>query len=161
MMPRTHLIAVGLLAVGATALAGASASSKPLYREECAKLKIERIKLLTKDMQAALARGPDWVKDHLNKDKIEHVRHFLQVEENLAFRCRGGGIAKVKPPAMPLPDRKPDAPVMASAEDEAGQTIGLPLRKPELPSSAASEVKASQTLADSDKTAPAGARATQ
>ena len=41
-------------------------------------------------MQAALERGPDWVKDHLNDLEIERVREFLRVEEMIKFRCRTG-----------------------------------------------------------------------
>ena len=84
----------GLVFVAAL-LAGAVASAEPLDKESCANLQIERRKLLTRDMQAALDQGPDWVKDHLNDEAIDRVRHFLSVEEQIQFRCRGGGVAKV------------------------------------------------------------------
>ena len=45
----------------AALLAGAVASAEPLDKESCANLQIERKKLLTRDMQAALDQGPDWV----------------------------------------------------------------------------------------------------
>ena len=87
-------------------------------RRACANLQVEQKKLLTPAMQAALERGPDWVKDHLNDQEIERVRNFLEVEEQIEFRCRGGGVAKPKPPApppapvsaegVPLPDRNPN-----------------------------------------------------
>ena len=51
-------------------------------------------RLLTREMQAALDQGPDWVKDHLNTGEIDRVRDFLAVEEKIEFRCRGGGVAK-------------------------------------------------------------------
>lgn len=161
MLPKAKPIAVGLLALSATLLADWNASGKPLDKETCASLKIERSKLLTKEMKKALEQGPDWVKDHLDKEKIEHIRHFLKVEEQFVFRCRGGGVAKPKVAAMPLPDRKPSVPLTASSEAKATETVALPVRKPEPPSMAATNVKASQTLADSDKTAPTDTRATQ
>ena len=64
---------------------------------------IERKKLLTRDMQAALEHGPDWVKDHLNDEEIDRVRHFLSVEEQIKFRCRGGGVAKARKIHRPAP----------------------------------------------------------
>ena len=57
-------------------------------------MQVERKKLLTREMQAALDHGPDWVKDHLDTGEIEKVRQFLAIEEKIEFRCRGGGVAK-------------------------------------------------------------------
>jgi hypothetical protein len=92
------------LVFAAAFLAGTAARAEPLDKESCANLQIERKKLLTRDMQAALEQGPDWVKDHLNEEAIDRVRHFLRVEEKIQFRCRGGGVAKV--PAKSTDGRK-------------------------------------------------------
>ncbi|MGB2931047.1 MAG: hypothetical protein WBE08_03605 [Methyloceanibacter sp.] len=120
---------------------GSVAVAEPLDKESCAKLQLERKQLLNKDMQAALDRGPDWVKENLTEEAISRVRHFLKVEEHIQFRCRGGGVAKqvTKATAVPLPDRKP-APPSTASDDEA---------------------KPSQALADSAKTPPGKAKATR
>jgi len=128
------------LVFAAALLAGAVASAEPLDKESCANLQIERKKLLTRDMQAALDQGPDWVKNHLSEPEIDRVRNFLAIEEQIEFRCRGGGMtkARVTPPAVvPLPDRKPTTP------------------------STDTQTNASQALADSDKTAPSKPKATR
>ena len=78
----------------------ARAFAEPLDKDACANLQLEQKKLLTPAMQAALERGPDWVKDHLNDQEIEKVRDFLEVEEMIKFRCRTG-VPKPKPPAPP------------------------------------------------------------
>ena len=91
MLLRRQALAVLLSVAAPFAGSIAVATAEPLDKESCANLQVERKKLLTKDMQHALEHGPDWVKDHLDKESIDKVRHFLSVEEQLAFRCRGGG----------------------------------------------------------------------
>lgn len=129
-------------------LAGGVAIAEPLDKESCANLQIERKKLLTRDMQAALDQGPDWVKDHLNDESIERVRHFLSVEEQIQFRCRGGGVAKV-------PAKSTDA------APENAATVPLPDRKPTMPAADSGDGKPSQAVADSDKTPPGKSKATR
>ncbi|HSA66499.1 MAG TPA: hypothetical protein VLE24_02410 [Methyloceanibacter sp.] len=129
-------------------LAGQVAIAEPLDKESCANLQIERNKLLTRDMQAALDQGPDWVKDHLNDESIERVRHFLSVEEQIQFRCRGGGVAKV-------PAKSTDA------APENAATVPLPDRKPTMPAADSGDGKPSQAVADSDKTPPGKSKATR
>ncbi len=135
MMPLLRFIAVALVASSSAALLYASAVAEPLDKEACLNLQGERKKLLTREMQAALDRGPDWVKDHLDTGEIEKVRQFLEVEEMIEFRCRGGGVAKPTesaaasdPDIPPLPDRKPTPPPSAVAAGDPGTP--LPDRKP-------------------------------
>jgi hypothetical protein len=138
-MPLPRLIAVALAASSLAVLPlGLSAMAAPFDKEACAALEVQQKKLLTPDMRAALERGPDWVKDHLDHEKIEKVREYLMVEEQVAFRCRTGGIARLRLPPVPLPDRNPRRPVSATAD-----------------------AKPSQTVADSDKTTPSGTKATR
>ena len=129
-------------------LAGAVAVAEPLDKESCANLQVERSKLLTRDMQAALDQGPDWVKNHLNDEAIDRVRHFLSVEEQIQFRCRGGGVAKV-------PAKSTDP----TPQDVA--TVPLPDRKPTSPAAESGDEKPSQAVADSDKTPPGKSKATR
>jgi hypothetical protein len=124
------------------------AIAEPLDKEACANLQIERKTLLTRDMQAALDQGPDWVKDHLNDEAIGRVRHFLSVEEQIQFRCRGGGVAKV-------PAKSTDA------APENAATVPLPDRKPTMPAADSGDGKPSQAVADSDKTPPGKSKATR
>jgi hypothetical protein len=133
-------IGIGLFC-GAT-LFGWTAMAEPLDRESCANLQNDRKQLLNKEMQTALDHGADWVKSHLSETEIDRVRKFLAIEEQIEFRCRGGGITKTQaqttpPGVVPLPDRKPTAP----------------------PTDA--QTNASQALADSDKTAPSKPKATR
>ena len=128
-------------------LVAAAAVAEPLDKNSCANLQVERSKLLTRDMQAALDQGPDWVKTHLNDPEIEKVRHFLSVEEQIQFRCRGGGVAKA-------PEKSTEA------SREVAPTVPLPDRKP-TPAAEGDEGKSSQAVADSDKTPPGKSKATR
>lgn len=169
-MPKLRLIAVALLAASAVLTLAVNARAEPLKADECQTLKAAQRELLTPELKAALAGGPDWVKENLHsQDEIEKVREFLIVEEKIKFRCRTDGVVMPKPKIVPLPDRKPPVPTYISL---------LPLRKPtmieaapvnaevaekavvgeEVPGEdgagdADPEAGPSQTLADSDKTA--------
>jgi hypothetical protein len=150
-MPLLRFIAVALFTAGPAVALGFSAVAEPLDKESCASLQIQRNKLLTRDMQAALDRGPDWVKDHLNDQELEQVRQFLGVEEKIQFRCRGGGVAKPALQAAGTPAQTPGG----------AEVVPLPDRKPAPPTETASDTKPSQTLADSAKTPPSKAKATR
>jgi hypothetical protein len=143
------------LVFAAALLAGAVAGAEPLDKESCANLQIERKKLLTRDMQAALDQGPDWVKDHLNDEAIDRVRHFLSVEEQIQFRCRGGGVAKVPAKSTDAASEK------AATAPENAATVPLPDRKPTMPAAESGDGKPSQAVADSDKTPPGKSKATR
>ncbi len=99
--------AIALLIAGAAPLIVPAARAEPLDKQSCANLQNQRKQLFNADMQAALDQGPDWVKKHLTDEAIERVRHFLDVEEQIQFRCRGGGVDK--PVAKPI-DTKPPMP---------------------------------------------------
>jgi hypothetical protein len=146
MMPLLRFIAVAFIAFS-TVPFGMPANAEPLDKDACANLQIEQKKLLTPQMLAALERGPDWVKDHLNDLEIERVRDFLRVEEMIKFRCRTG-VPKPKPPAPP--------PGPVSAEG-----VPVPDRNPNRQATATVDTKPSQTVADSDKTPPSTAKATR
>lgn len=154
-MPVLRFIAVALLVSSPIAVLGMGAGAEPLDKASCAGLALERKKLLTPSMQAALDRGPDWVKDHLNEEDLEKVRQFLDVEAKIAFQCPGGGVNKkvtavpddqpADTDTVPLPDRKPVTEPPTAAESAATTPDSNP----------------SQTVADSDKTAPSKNKATR
>lgn len=127
-MTKLRPIAVMLVVMG-FALPFGAARAEPLEADTCKALKSEKKALLTATVQAALRRGPDWVKDNLHEhDKIEQVRQYLQVEEKVAFRCRTNGVRIPKPQPPSLPDRKPKVPTFVLAGVDA--TSLIPLRNP-------------------------------
>jgi hypothetical protein len=145
-----RLQALAVLISVVTPFACPVAVAEPLDKESCANLQVERKKLFNRDMQAALDQGPDWVKGHLNDEAIENVRRFLSVDEQIQFRCRGGGVAK---PA--------EKSTNAAPQDSNAATVPLPDRKPTTPAAAGDDGKPSQAVADSDKTPPGKSKATR
>ena len=102
-MLRRQALAVLLSVAGPFAGTVAVAIAEPLDKESCANLQIERKKLLTREMQAALEHGPDWVKDHLDdRDRSARSGGFLSVEEQIV---------------VPLPRRRAYAKVPATATE--------------------------------------------
>jgi hypothetical protein len=156
-MSRNYCIAIGLI-FGSAALIGSAAVAEPLDKQSCTSLQAERNRLLTRDMQAALEQGPDWVKHHLTDLEIDQVHKFLTIEEQIEFRCRGGGVAKIELKPGPKTEAKTDGTGIQSADPG---DVPLPDRKPAPPPSTNAQTKASQALADSDKTAPVKAKATR
>jgi hypothetical protein len=146
-----RLQALAVLISVVAPFACAVAMAEPLDKESCANLQVERKKLFNRDMQAALDQGPDWVKGHLNDEAIEKVRRFLSVDEQIQFRCRGGGVAK---PAEKSTDGAPQ-------DSRNAATVPLPDRKPTTPAAAGDQGKPSQAVADSDKTPPGKSKATR
>jgi hypothetical protein len=139
-MPSLRLIAAALLVLCGAGFFSLGARAVPLDRDECKTLKAEQTALLTKEVRAALAQGPDWVKDHLHDaGDIEKVRQYLSIEEKVEFRCRTDGVVPPKPEPISLPDRKPKLPPTQVADEKqeqtpilagAASTSLLPLRKP-------------------------------
>ena len=158
---RLNVLAV--LIAGAAPLIGPGALAEPLDRESCAGLQSERKQLFNADMQAALDQGPDWVKKHLTDEAIERVRRFLDVEEQIQFRCRGGGVDKAvaKPTNAKATDAKPTDAKATDGTAADAASVPLPDRKPTPPSKADANGNPSQALADSDKTRPGKPKATR
>lgn len=155
--------AIALLIAGAAPLIVPAARAEPLDKQSCANLQNQRKQLFNADMQAALDQGPDWVKKHLTDEAIERVRHFLDVEEQIQFRCRGGGVDK--PVAKPI-DTKPTDAKATDAKSPDGTaadapSVPLPDRKPTPPTKADANGSPSQAVADSDKTPPGKSKATR
>ena len=148
MLLRPQALAVLLSVAAPFAGTVAIAIAEPLDKESCANLQVERKKLLTREMQAALEHGPDWVKDHLDDESIGKVRRFLSVEEQIVFRCRGGGVAKVPAKAT------------ETGPENAG-AVPLPDRNPTRAAAQSADGKPSQAVADSDKTPPGKSKATR
>jgi hypothetical protein len=154
-MTKLRLITAALVAFSLTTPLGPAAYAEMLEKPACAALEAQKRILLTADVQAALAGGPDWVKEHLHKrDDIEQVRAYLRVEEKIAFRCRTDGVRMPKPKPPPLPDPKPAVPVIMAEGQKvlagAAAISFLPLRKPAAEEAEGAPVGAQESAGDAD-----------
>ena len=70
-------------------LAGAHhpASASPLDSDSCARLRAERESLLGLGLEENIAKGAEWAKTHLTPADLNLVKRYLEVYEQLKFRC--------------------------------------------------------------------------
>jgi hypothetical protein len=104
---RLPLLLCAALWAGLTAgMANAAKLDKPI----CDDLKVELGLLQQKGLPAVMARGPEWAKGNLSRERLKEIERLIHVEEQLAFRC-------------PLPKRQP-----APGEEEDGTVAAAPAK---------------------------------
>lgn len=90
-----------LLALLAAALVQARAA--PLDAESCAKLMNEHGQLEQAGVEADMAKGPEWGKANLLPEKLDRIRRFIEIEEQLLFRCRQKSLVTLPPEVEAAP----------------------------------------------------------
>ncbi|HEY7548474.1 MAG TPA: hypothetical protein VH913_03030 [Hyphomicrobiaceae bacterium] len=85
---RLPLSLVALAALAALAGAPTQARAAPLDAETCAKLQGEQERLENAGVEKDMAKGPAWAKANLAPEKLNLVQRFIEIEEQLLFRCR-------------------------------------------------------------------------
>lgn len=100
------------------------AVAERLTPEACELLSAEQDKL--GGARADMQRGPEWARINLPPDRLARIRRLIEVEEQIAFRCRGSHLAApaeatTQPAAAPEtePPRKRRKPVKAKTETKA------------------------------------------
>jgi len=80
-------MAVARIALTALALLTAPcfAFAAPLDKDACEKLKAEQAGMA--QAKDHLAKGPEWGKANLTADQLKAVQRYIEVEEQIAFRC--------------------------------------------------------------------------
>jgi len=74
--------------LAAAVVAFAQARAAPLDADTCAKLRSEHSQLELAGVEKDLEKGPEWAKANLAADKLDRIRRFIELEEQLLFRCR-------------------------------------------------------------------------
>lgn len=70
-----------------------AASAEPLAKEECDKLQAEQGALTSAGVHDQLVRGAEWGKANLSLLQLKNVERYIELEEQLSFRC---GMAKLR-----------------------------------------------------------------
>ncbi len=99
-----NVLAAVLLAAGSSGVWAA-----PLDKKTCNGLNEELSGMLGAGVGADMERGPEWAKANLGEEKLKDIRHLIELEEQLEFRCgiaRGRTVAKT--PAATPPEKKID-----------------------------------------------------
>jgi hypothetical protein len=98
--------------IGASMLLGANVpavSAGILDAESCRRHKSEYDALANSGIRDVMTKGPEWAKTNLTKERMEQVRRYLALEEDVRFRC-------------PLGKARPE---LEAAESEAGASTPL------------------------------------
>lgn len=80
-----------VLLVGLGLVVPAAALAQPLDPVQCERLQAERDVLQKSGVEADMARGPDWARANLGKDRLAAIGKLIEIDEQLGFRC---GLAK-------------------------------------------------------------------
>ncbi len=105
------------------------AVAEPLDPDACQRLRTEREALTVLGIDNYFERGADWVKSNLTAADLNLVKRYVNVFEQLKFRCppetaaKAGGRAQAvsSGPVPPLPVRAPARPARASTPEKAAQ----------------------------------------
>lgn len=111
-----------------------TAAANPLDEDACKRLQTERLALTVLGMDRYFAKGADWAKANLTVADLDQLKRYLDVYEQLKFRCEKI-VAAIEPeekdeddddanavpggPVPPFPERKASGAVKASAAPAA------------------------------------------
>jgi hypothetical protein len=112
------LVAVALAAL----LTPCPAAAEALDGPACNQLKNEQERLAAEGLKTDMLRGPEWAKSNLPQAKLDQIRHLMDVEEQLLFRCPVA--AKPAPPQTATSDPtagEAATPAAGAAAAPAGQ----------------------------------------
>ena len=79
-----HLFALGIVVL---ALVPRVASAEMLDEPACNHLKNEQARLAAEGLKTDILRGPEWAKSNLPQARLDQIKHLMDVEEQLQFRC--------------------------------------------------------------------------
>jgi hypothetical protein len=136
---RSFFVLAGLIALAGLVAARAPARATPLDADTCAKLQGEQERLENVGVEKDMAKGPVWAKANLAPEKLDLVRRFIEIEEQLLFRCRNKALVHLAPEAEgsstgdqsdPDDDDKEATPKAGSASKQAsGKPVAGAARK--------------------------------
>ena len=89
-----------------------TASAAPLDEESCQRLRTEKEALTVLGIDKYFEHGSDWVKANLTAADFNLVKRYVNVFEQLKFRCpvepvKNATIKAYSGPVPPLPERSP------------------------------------------------------
>lgn len=90
-----------------TLLAPRDTKADMLDEPACTALKAEQARLAAAGLKTEMLHGPDWAKANLPQSRLQEIKHLMEVEEQINFRC----------PLPPPP--KPPQPAATAADAEA------------------------------------------
>jgi hypothetical protein len=130
-----------LAVLGAGMAMASGLSAEPLDKEACERLQSEKQTLVVLGVDKEFSKGPEWAKANLAQSELNLLKRYIDLEEQLKFRC---GLAMV---TLQIPDDPEDA----DDDDAAESSVPMPERR-----STAMAKPAAKPAATPVKTQPAG-----
>ncbi len=84
---KAHRYLAALLTVAMVAGPVAPVVATKLEKEDCDRLKAEQAQLGPKKLRDAMEKGPEWARSQLTPAEFEAMRRFIDLEEQMLFRC--------------------------------------------------------------------------
>lgn len=97
------------VAVAALLLPQAS-QAEMLDEPACNALKNEQARLAAAGLKTEMLQGPDWAKANLPPSRLQEIKHLMEVEEQINFRC-----------PLPPPPKPPQPAIDAAGVDGKGE----------------------------------------
>ncbi|MEQ1695425.1 MAG: hypothetical protein ABL901_06245 [Hyphomicrobiaceae bacterium] len=148
------LVAAGIVG-GVTGLSGAVRAA-PLDQAACDAATSEQSKLT--DVPAILERGPEWAKTNAPPKALQRVARWIELQEQLSFRCgrgrvtaeaqRAGAAADLLENPPPAP---PPVPAIGDKPAAAKEAVAPAVAAPVAPAVSADEATAAQPKAAKPK----------
>ncbi len=133
MLVTNSMLLRGVLVLAGTAagLAAIAARAEPLPKEACDVLASEHDKLVAGGVKVWMAQGVPDARNRLGADKVGQIARFLEVDEQLLFRC---GLYKARftlPTDVEEPPVEPAAPPVKPPPAGREKAAPTPKNKPE------------------------------
>ena len=115
-----------LMAAFSAAAGLAPATSAPLDEAVCKDLDAEQKQLELQGIKEDLAKGPEWAKANLTMARLAVVKQYIEITEQVAFRCPS--LIVVSVPELAEPEAK--VPEAAPAAKTPAKSAAQPAAKP-------------------------------
>lgn len=94
----------------------APARAEPLPQEKCAEFATEQMTLIAGGVKGDFAKGAEWGKANLKSARLKEIERYIEVTEQLGFRC---GFARARLTLPPDDDSRAEAAAAAADKGEA------------------------------------------
>lgn len=111
----SRMVCTGVVVLAIVVMSAHPTHSKSLDKPACEALKNEHQTLLETGIKDDIGRGHEWAKEHLGQLRMDQIGRLFEIEEQIAFRCKGVALTtavvipslrSVKPPKKKALARK-------------------------------------------------------
>ncbi len=79
---------IALFAIATVICGGRAAVADQLGKDACDALRTEQAGMVTAGIKTDMDKGPEWAKANMAPERLQQVARYIELEEQLSFRCR-------------------------------------------------------------------------